>query len=192
MIVPLRHTGYISVLMSVWLIGLFGCSATGSSQRSISPPAPIFNESNTDQSYAYEREQTFRACTGDQPCDRFHFIRAIIAVHGNPESAVLHFREVMSIAPNSRLANLSASWLKKLQISSKFEDKEVVTQTNEWLLLELLNGERGLKQELRLRERKLEELSKQLNALKKINLEMKERNYVTKPRINATPDSNAN
>jgi hypothetical protein len=60
--------------------------------------------------------------------------------------------------------------------SSKLEEKQVVMDTTDWLLLELLN-----------RDKQVEELSKQLNALKLVDLEMKERTSRMKPRITPLP-----
>jgi hypothetical protein len=73
-------------------------------------------------------------------------------------------------------ANLSRSWLNLLGTSSSLEEKQVIMETTDWLLLELLN-----------RDKQVEELSKQLNALKSVDLEMKERTSRMKPRITPLP-----
>ena len=101
-----------------------------------------------------------------------------MALPDNPEAAASHFREVISVAPKSQLASLSASWLKTLEAPSNREDKEVAMQTSKWLLLELLR-----------RDKKLQELSRQLNALKQITLEMKEKGYLINPRTRTVPES---
>lgn len=112
-----------------------------------------------------------------------------MALPDNPEAAASHFREVISVAPKSQLASLSAAWLKTLEAPSNREEQEIATQTSEWLLLELLRREHMLTHEVNVRDKKLEELSRQLNALKQITLEMKEKGYLINPRTRTVPES---
>ena len=116
------------------------------------------------------------SCAQDGSCDRLHFMTALSALQSNPETAAAHFREVIRTAPKAQVANLSKAWLNILEGSSKSEENQVVMETTDWLLLQLLN-----------RDKQVEELSKQLNALKLVDLEMKERTSRMKPRINPLP-----
>ena len=123
-----------------------------------------------------ETEKRLSLCAQEGSCDRLHFMTALSALQSNPDAAAVHFREVIRTAPKTPVANLSKAWLGVLEGSSKSEEKQVVMETMEWLLLQLVN-----------REKQVEELSKQLNALKLVDLEMKERTSRMKPRINPLP-----
>ncbi|MEP6888647.1 MAG: hypothetical protein ABI945_10055 [Nitrospirales bacterium] len=120
-----------------------------------------------------ESEKRLLMCGPEGSCDRLHFMTGLSALQSNPAAAAAHFREVIKTAPKSSAANLSRLWLNVLGASSRLEDKQVVMDTTDWLLLELLN-----------RDKQVEELSQQLNALKLVDLEMKDRTSRMKPRIN--------
>ena len=173
---------------TVVVLGLFavaGCATppTPASKEMASAPAkemgppavgaPAYTKSRP---LTIENEKRLLVCGQEGSCDRLHFLTGLSALPSNPDTAAAHFREVIRTAPKSSAANLSRLWLKVLGASSRLEDKQVSMETTEWLLLELLN-----------RDKQVEELSKQLNALKLVDLEMKERTSRMKPRITPLP-----
>ena len=177
------HMSSASALV-IGLLSLGGCatSPTPASKemappaKEIAPPAVSSPAHMKPRPLTIESEKRLLLCGQEGSCDRLHLMTGLSALQNNPDAAAAHFREVIRTAPKSPLANLSRSWLSVLGASSRLEEKHVVMDTTEWLLLELLN-----------RDKQVEELSKQLNALKLINLEMKERTSRMKPRLAPLP-----
>ena len=168
----------------IGLLNLGGCATSSTPPpkematpaKEVVPPAVGSPVSIKPRPLTAESEKRLSLCAQDGSCDRLHFMTALSALQSNPETAAAHFREVIRTAPKAQVANLSKAWLNILEGSSKSEEKQVVMETTDWLLLQLLN-----------RDKQVEELSKQLNALKLVDLEMKERTSRMKPRINPLP-----
>jgi hypothetical protein len=159
-----------------------------------SPSTPFFDIDPQEAKvlHAFFREQDGRltSCAQDHSCDRVHFTSALIALYDNQRVAIKHFQDVIAIAPKSHLATLSAAWLNLLrQAPSEPRQDGILAQTTQWVLRDLLHREQTLRQELNTRNQKLEEMSGQLEALKQIDLEMKEKSQQMKPGIKALPES---
>jgi hypothetical protein len=183
-----RHVSTAAAVV-IGVVSVLGCATTSSQ-----PPKPMSSPSDrpadrvadrpSDRPAAVlkprpstiESEKRLLLCGQEGSCDRLHFMTALSTLQSNPDAAAAHFREVVRTTPKSTAANLSRSWLNVLGTSSSLEEKQVITETIDWLLLELLN-----------RDKQVEELSKQLNALKFVDLEMKERTSRMKPRITPLP-----
>jgi hypothetical protein len=174
----------IAAAVLIGLLSLGGCATSPTpASKEMAPPAkeivPLVANSPAHlkpRPLTIESEKRLVLCDQEGSCDRLHFMTGLSALQSNPDAAAAHFREVIRTAPKSSAANLSRSWLNVLGAASRLEDKQVVMDTTDWLLLELLN-----------RDKQVEELSKQLNALKLIDLEMKERTSRMKPRITPLP-----
>lgn len=134
---------------------------------------PVPSTSIKAPSMTIASETRLTTCKRDGSCDRIHFLHALFALQSNPEVAANHFREVVRLAPKSHVANLSRSWLKTMSTLPESEKSQAATETSAWLA-ELLN-----------RDKKVEDLSKQLNALKLVDLEMKDRAPHIKPQMPA-------
>ena len=103
--------------------------------------------------------------------------RAVHTIRGS-HSRCLHFREVVRLAPKSQLGQLSRSWLTVLGTPSPTSENKVSWETTNWLV-DLLH-----------RDKTIEELAKQLNALKRVDLEMKARApHHIRPRLDDAPNS---
>jgi hypothetical protein len=171
-----RHVSTAAAVV-IGLVSVVGCATTSSQ-----PSKPMSSPSDRPAAVLKPRPSTIESekrlllCGEERSCDRLHFMTALSTVQSNPDAAAAHFREVVRIAPKSMAANLSRSWLNLLGTSSSLQEKQVIMETTDWLLLELLN-----------RDKQVEELSKQLNALKSVDLEMKERTSRMKPRITPLP-----
>ncbi|WP_447984926.1 hypothetical protein [Nitrospira sp. Nam74] len=179
-----RHVSTAAAVV-IGVVSVVGCATTSSqpskpmssssdrpADRTADRPAAVLKPRPS----TIESEKRLLLCGQEGSCDRLHFMTALSTLHTNSDAAVAHFREVIRTAPKSTAANLSRSWLNVLGTSSRLEEKQVITDTIDWLLLELLN-----------RDKQVEELSKQLNALKSVDLEMKERTSRMKPRITPLP-----
>lgn len=141
-------------------------------------PQPIVNTSLMKApTMTIASENRLASCVKDGSCDRVHFLQALFSLQGNPEVAASHFRDVVRIAPKSQMAKLSRSWLKAMSTPSALDANQVATETSAWLA-ELLN-----------RDKKVEDLSKQLNALKLVDLEMKDRTSIMKPQMSTLPSN---
>jgi hypothetical protein len=107
-----------------------------------------------------------------------HFIQGLFTLSENPPAAAVHFREVVRLAPKSQVGQLSRSWLTVLGTPSPTDDNKVTYETTNWLV-DLLH-----------RDKAIEELAKQLNALKRVDLEMKSRApHQIRPRLDDAPNS---
>jgi len=117
-------------------------------------------------------------CERDRSCDRVHFIQGLFTLSENPPAAAVHFREVVRLAPKSQVGQLSRSWLTVLGTPSPTDDNKVAYETTNWLV-DLLH-----------RDKAIEELAKQLNALKRVDLEMKSRApHHIRPRLDDAPNN---
>jgi len=176
------------------LVAAFSACTTTSS-----PPPPVViptsgpffavdpNDVKSYRALAREQEARLARCSQDHTCDQAHFTRGLIALFENQQLAIKHFEEVLSASPQSRLVGPSQDWLRLLDEPPGLEDRE-----GRWgkmaqsLIVELLRRDQLMKQELTVRERKLEELSAQIESLKQIDEEMNEKSQRIRPRTKAT------
>ena len=85
--------------------------------------------------------------------------------------------------PKSRLALASHDWLILLQeVPPENERHRALARATQSVILELLNREQAVKEELSAREKKLKDLSTQLETLKLIDQEMNEKAHRLRPR----------
>ncbi|HJU04312.1 MAG TPA: hypothetical protein VJ692_04105 [Nitrospiraceae bacterium] len=156
-----------------------------------SPASVVSQDSHTAKAFrslAREQEGRLAACVQDRSCDRAHFTRALLYLSENQDLAEKHFQEVVALAPKSPLASLSVSWLKLLKDDPSDRRRgAVLAQTTQWLIQDLWTREQGLKEELSMRGKRLEELSAQLEALKQIDVEMNEKPHPMQPKSKPNP-----
>lgn len=145
------------------------------------------------QTIVREQEARLATCAKTRSCDLVHFTLALVALYKNREMAARHFQEVVSAAPNSRLGSSSLLWLRLLRNPTRGEGQDrLYAQTAEQLVRDLLEMESSLvlplQRELKARDRKLADLSKQLEALKRVDQEMKEREKARPKRLPNSSD----
>jgi len=138
-----------------------------------------------------EADQLLGTCSPVHTCDRAHFIRGMVALYQNRETAIDHFQTAVAMAPTSARAEPSLFWLQLLKetASGTAEDGRFSRATVQFVR-DLLDGEllaeqllqeletspvQSLQRDLKARDRKLEDLTKQLEALKQIDQEMREK-----------------
>lgn len=182
------------IFLAILLIFLGACSSTPpSSPSSFSSPtgpssAPFFTPSPQETKFyrtlIREQDEHLRKCAHDHTCDRAHFTRALTALYENQAVAAKHFQEIVQTYPKSPLAPLSGSWLRLLQESSSSADQRypLLSQMTQWMIRDLLYKEQVARRELTNRDRKLAELSAQIEALKQIDREIKEKSHQIRPR----------
>ncbi len=147
---------------------------------------PFFQIDATDakvyRTLAREQDLQLATCSQEHSCEQAHFSRALSALFENQRTAVKHFREVIAGAPKSRLATVSADWLKLLHDSPSEREHSQFAKATQHAILELLNREKAVTEELIARQKKVEELSSQLETLKLIDQEMNEKTHRIRPR----------
>jgi hypothetical protein len=138
------------------------------------------------QALAREQDQLLGTCAETLTCDRAHYTRALLALYESQAVAAKHFQDVIDMAPKTPLASSSHFWLKFLQNSPTFlAPTRSFTEATERLVRDLLELEttsaQVMHREVKARDKKVEELSTQLEALKRIDQEMKEMTRPVKP-----------
>jgi len=216
----MRHWPLISASLLLLLSGIAGCSGV---QQPIPPPEPIpipaapalpsfFAPSHQDlelyETLERQADQLLATCSPGRTCDRAHFIRGLVALYENRETAAEHFQVAVAMAPTSARAESSLFWLHLLeetpigttengrfshatiQLLRDLLDRELLAQH---LLKELEAAPvQALQRDLKARDKKLEDLSKQLEALKQIDREMREKTLPSRPPSRTTPSAKEN
>jgi hypothetical protein len=164
-----------NLLVLAGLVSLSGCITAPSTAPIECPAAAKLAPAKTTALLTLMSDQRLSACERDRSCDRVHFMQGLFTLSENPTAAAAHFHEVIRLAPKSRPAQLSRSWLTVLDAPSSPVENKVASETTTWLV-DLLH-----------RDKTIEELSKQLNALKLVDLEMKARSPLLRPRLEVPP-----
>ena len=188
-----RNAGALSVVL---LAGLAACSSLDSRSLPSSPfLIPDQRETARYQTLAREQDFLLTTCTESRSCDRAHFTRALAALYENQAVAAKHFQDVIDIAPKSRLAASSQFWLNLLQDPPMFGRASPFAEATERLVRDLLELESSyvvtFQNELRARDKIVEDLTKQLEALKRIDQEMKEKSRPVRPPTRMLPPAGA-
>lgn len=161
----------------------------------VSPTSPFFMPDAADlsryQNLVQAQETQLATCAERAICDRLRFTRALVALYENRETAVRQFQKVVAISPDGRLASSSRVWLQVLKDQpsggawsgplARMTEHLVRDVLDQELLIQQLSKEldgpalRTLQQGLKARDKQIEELTRQLDALKRIDQEMKDK-----------------
>jgi hypothetical protein len=171
------------------VLAALGVTACSSLSNVASPSAPFFiaegEEAKFYRAAARTQDAELARCATTNTCDRAHFTRGLIALFESRESAMRHFQDVVTMVPKSHLAASSRSWihlLRETPVTTKPESLMVVT--TKLLVRDMLQQELDARrnvEELTTQLRKSEDLENQLEALKRIQQEIKERSRPIKP-----------
>ncbi len=187
-------------LFVLFALNLFACSSVTPPPPAAQPSGggsfvstPLFSPDSSEakavRAFAREQDGRLSTCGHDQSCDRAHFTRALLFLSENQDLAAKHFQEVVAISSKSPLGSLSTSWLKLLKEPSMKRQITLFAQTTQWLFQDLWSREQVFKDELGSRDKKLEALAAQLEALKQIDLELAEKAHPMRPKtkVNQPP-----
>lgn len=171
---------------------LVACSSMHSPPGSTSPYfAPDRRDMKRYQALAREQDGVLARCSQPETCLSAHFTRGLVALYENREVAAMHFQRVVAAAPTSHLASSCRFWLGLLQDPGVDPGQDgPFAQATERLIRDLLDQEiriRDLTKQINARDKKVERLTNQLEALKKIDQEMKEPSRLPKPSTQASP-----
>ena len=149
-------------------------------------------EAARNQALAHEQDQLLDTCQETHTCDRAHYTRALLALYESQEVAAQHFQDVIEAAPKSHLAESSQFWLEFLHDApSALLPRGSFAEATDRLVRDLLELETSASQvmqrEVKVRDKKVEELTKRLQALKQIDKEMKEMTRPGKPPLKTPP-----
>jgi len=148
--------------------------------------------------FAREQERQVHACPASHACDRAHYVRALAALYEDRALAVKHFEASASAAPSGPYAESSRQWIHLLKEyrSGPGRDADLL-QAAERVVREVLEREaavrtaaskqedgqavHALKRQLKEREKKIDELTHQIDALKQVDQEVKDRIKPSRP-----------
>ena len=138
-------------------------------------------------------------CATAHACDRAHYLRALAALYEDRQIAVKHFRAAAE-APNGRYVTPSLQWIRLLQDGGDGSQYQAAfRQAAERLVRDVLEREAEgasqvveakqkdaqavqlLKRQLKEREKKIDELTQQIDALKRVDQEVKDRVKPSRP-----------
>jgi len=191
----LRHGSGLVMAGMLW-----GCT-TMMLETTPQSSEPVFHADTTDtalfQTVHREQETLLSNCAQRHSCDQVHFTRGMIALFQNGESAAAYFQQAIAVAPKGPFADSSASWIRFL--SNRTSRTNSVDELPEalavikglvrtWLIQQrastasvALRAEetakspklavRSLQRRIRDRDKRIAELTDQLSALKRIDLE---------------------
>lgn len=133
--------------------------------------------------FAREQERQIQMCAATQACDRVQYIRGLAALYEDQNVAVKHFQAATAAAPTGPYATSSRHWIRLLEESRSVSSQDPdLMRAVERVVREVLESNSGealsLKRQLKEREKKIDELTQQIDALKRVDREVKDR---TKP-----------
>jgi hypothetical protein len=161
------------------------------------------------QAVRREQEMLLSTCAQHQSCDQVHFTRAMVSLFHNREEAATSFQQTIAVAPNGPFADPSALWIRFLANQSFYP---AFTDEPSGALLEVMKGTvrawlgrqhaavgnakstatetfksldpsvHNLQLQIRTRDKRIAELTDQLDALKQIDLDSRGASKLTHPR----------
>lgn len=176
-------------------------------QACLSAPPPaatpaVFRTAPQDaeavRGFAREQERQVRACPAVHACDRAHYVRALAALYEDRMVAVKHFRAAASAAPSGPYAESSRLWIRLLEENRSGPGRDAdLLHAAERVVREVLEREAAvrtavgkqedgqavheLKRQLKEREKKIDELTNQIDALMRVDQEVKDRIKPSRP-----------
>lgn len=188
-----KRSHYVKVGCLILVLGLGGCSSFGPKSPVSSP---FFTADGDDVSFyrtaARHQDVELSRCAGAQACSRVHFMRGLVGLFESRAMAAQHFQAAIALAPKSHMADSSRVWLQVLrQNAGPAERQGLMVVTTKRLVRDMLERDHAARRELNARDRKLDELGSQikkaelvsdkLEALKRIEEEIKEKSRPMKP-----------
>lgn len=151
------------------------------------------------QAFAREQERQVQICAAAHACDRAHYLRALAALYEDRSVAVKHFQTAAE-TPAGRYAAPSLQWIRLLENGRDASQYQAAfSQVAERLVRDVLEREsaavsqaaevrqkdaqavQSLKRQLKEREDKIDELTQQIDALKRVDQEVKDQVKPSRP-----------
>lgn len=161
--------------------------------RAFFVPSP--QDAEAVRAFVREQERQAQACATIQTCDRTHYFLALAALYEDQDAAVRHFQAAVADAPNGRYAAPSLHWIRLLEDGrGGSQYQAALTRAAERLVWDILEFETAsearqkdaqtvqlLKRQLKEHEKKIDELTQQIDALKRVDQEVKEKVKPSRP-----------
>ena len=161
------------------VLAMTGCSLP---HRNPMPDVHSFFVPDSDGVTQYEllsseADHLLATCSTTQSCDRAHFLRGMVALYENRDVAASHFQVAAAIAPGTNTAASSLLWLQLLTEAKPYSGRSPFGRATAQLVRELLKQELTvrqmlrnnegtdiavLKRELQAKDKRMEELTKEL------------------------------
>ena len=190
---------------------LWGCALVNGTPPPGSAPLFQANATDTVilQTVHREQETLLSTCTQNQSCDQVHFTRAMIALFQNGETATASFQQAIAVAPTGPFSDSSARWIRLLANrtflpASADEPNGALLEVMKGLVRAWLEQQRAasasvplqametarspdlavptLQRRIRDRDKRIAELTDQLNTLKRIDLDTNGTSKLSLPR----------
>jgi hypothetical protein len=190
---------------------LWGCAMVNGTPPPGSAPLFHADATDTVilQTVHREQETLLNTCTQHHSCDQVHFTRAMIALFQNGEAATASFQQAIAVAPNGPFADSSALWIRFLanrtfHPASVDEPNGALLEVMKGLVRTWLDRQRAasasvslravetarspdlvvhtLQRRIRNRDKRIAELTDQLSALKRIDLDTNRTSKLSPPR----------
>ena len=190
---------------------LWGCAMVNGTPLPASAPLFQADATDTVILQAVHREQEMKlsTCAQHQSCDQVHFTRAMIALFQNGETATASFQQAIAVAPNGPFADSSALWIRLLanqtfHPASAAEPNGALLEVMKGLVRIWLEQQRAASASVTLRavetarspdlavhtlqrgihdrDKRIAELTDQLNALKQIDMDANGTSKLSLPR----------
>ena len=190
---------------------LWGCAMVNGTPTPGSAPLFQADATDTVILQAVQREQgtLLSTCRQHQSCDQVHFTRAMLALFENGEAAAASFQQAIAVAPNGPFADSSALWIRFLANRTVYpasadEPTGALLKLMKGLVRAWLEPQRAasapvtlraeetarspgrvvhtLQRGIRDRDKRIAELTDQLNALKRIDLDANGTSKLSLPR----------
>lgn len=142
--------------------------------------------------FVREQDRQVQRCAATHACDRAHYVRALAALYEDRNVAVKHF-QAAARTPNGRYAASSLQWIRLLEDGRDGASYQAaLSQAAERLVRDVIERETAvvsqsaearqkdaqaiqvLKQQLKEHEKKIDELTQQIDALKRVDQEVKD------------------
>ena len=149
---------------------------------------PPSQDAETVRAFAREQERQVQGCAAAQACDRAHYLLALAALYEDRNVAVKHFQAAAD-APNGRYAAPSLQWVRLLEDGRDGSQYQTaLTRAAERLVWDLLEREakdaqsvQSLKRQIKEHEKRIDELTQQIDALKRVDQEVKDKVKPSRP-----------
>jgi phage shock protein A len=148
------------------------------------------------QALIREQERQVQACAAARACPRAHYFRGLAALYEDRAVAATHFQAVLAGEPDGPYGSSSRDWMQLLSDGRNGSDRATdLMHAMERLVREVLEEEAAIRQaadketqtvqslrrQLKERENKIDELTRQIDALKRVDQEIKDRIKPSRP-----------
>lgn len=153
------------------LIGMSGCTALPQTIPVHDRPYLVLNPSDSKELHALIKKAhgSLKACTSPASCDALYYEAALGAMFRSRAEAIRVFSEIVQGASSSPFASRSAQWLAVLN-AEETPSEATLALLSQYARSEILSRpEERLQTRIRTQDRKIEQLTRQLELLKHID-----------------------